>query len=540
MRKYCALIIWLCLAVSLVSAASLGAVYQSDSVEALWIKRLCIETGITPPLPAAPWSGYELYQSLMAIDREALSATGKTHFDILSRRLVGRFDPQYPVHAQVELSPEIYVQTNEDTTLTGRDWARGYADRQGMLSVSAETLFGEHVYGLFDFEAKNTVNYERLSEGETSFIGTFQTNDVLFSPDVQLENRAPFNAFAGYSDPHISLIAGRGVVSLGRGNTGNLLVGDHVDFHDFTRFSAANNTVAYTFLTLSYDGIDNEGTAQALSFDENMRLFIAHHLAVNLGKRIRLSLAETALFYTSRLDLRMFSPLMFIHNYNNFDETNNAMQAELEVALARGVSFHIQAMVDQIALFGETLNATPNAWGVLGGLDFAIPLGKGLLTGWAEGVYTSPYLYLRGTDDWNLSLIGAHAMWSGAGIDYIGYQYGPDSIVAALSLGYEEFEKYRICTRVLFGAHGENGRLGNVSSWQLDTGETAFRLISPSGTPEYRLICSVEGGYTLGSSGWSASGCVDAVTAWNYQNIEDESFFDIQISLGVTYAWHII
>lgn len=512
------------------------SIFSIDSSAVRWQKLSSIVSGVNPPSSAGPWTEYELSYDSPFFDNQ------------------NRLSIEHPFVANLDLAFEIYLQNRRDDDFSSSDWYHSYNERQGFINVEGEGIFGNFFFAKFGFEGKNTHNYDNNGQGEAWFKGIFNSNFIL-SSGASLEDTAPFEAVAALAQKNLSLIGGRSKVKYGRGHSGNLLISDNLLYQDFVQFSAWNKTLTYKYLMVGSNLIDGDGKAEPITFRGDTRLFVNHRLEVNITKWLRFTINEGALFYSDRLDFRIFNPLMFLHNYHNsspdledgmYDEVNNYMQFEVEVAIIPKLSFHTQIFIDQIEEIGEMLShnpvgATPNAWGVLSGFELATKLSSGMLSAYIEAVYTSPYLYLRGNEEdtnfdskggWNLSLLAAHDTRTSYGVGYFGYNYGPDTVLVEGGVEYEVLQSYKVGFTLQFGAFGAKALLKDLN---LETGQAAFNLVSPSGNVTYRLVNSVEGFYYLGKSKVRLNGALDQINIWNSGNYQNT----IQFTVGVNYSLDI-
>ena len=536
------------------AANPLARIYTADDPLFTWVDRLAMESGSLIVSSAGPWSAYELYGYLMGIDRGRLSPQGQETWHALEQRLLYPYGTDKAegllADGGINLALEVYLQSNEGE-VDERDWVYDWKQRAGIGSIYGEAVIGDYLYGILDIEAKKS----RYRNDDDIYAGRINTNIEL--REYYLENRTPATAFAAHSGAHHSFIFGRETLSWGRGYTGTLLIGDHADFHDFLQFSAYQEGLKYSAVAMHFDTIRSSGKrAEFLNFADDIRLFTAHRLEFNITPAVRFAATETALFLAPRLDLRMFSPMMYLHNYWNrrgsagdfFDEVKNAFQFELEVRLAPGVHAYSQLFLDQLQTQGEIDHLggkddmPPPAYGALAGITYALPWRSGYITGYLEGVYTSPFLYLPGGtgDDYNLAYIRANRIRSGSGLGFIGYRHGPDSVIAGAQIGYEEYRRFALFGSILFGLQGEKGLYIHGKDQQMESGSDVFGLTSPTGIPEYLLIGGIGGEVFIPGTHILLYGQMHAVTRWNSGHETGNTFFDIQGVLGASYSLSVL
>lgn len=558
MRMKKVLVIACIAAVALQAAASpLSRIYSADDELYRHIELLSIAAGIVPPSSASPWSGYELAMHLERIDHRALTQQGRSLYEA-STDALHLWNKPYPHKARISLTPEIYLNVNGHEQMTYRDWGYDVSYRRPFAYLEAEAVLGERFYSVFSAEARKEVKHMLPDPGEQNLgFGSFSSN-IVFSPEY-VEYAFPYKAFAGTATDSLTFLAGRDTLSWGRGNTGNLFIGDHAPYHDFISFRAYGDVISYRFLTMQFDELDKLGRSREFHISEqNLRLFVAHRLEAQLSPRFAAAVTEGALFYTSRLDLRLVSPVMLMHNFMNYDELKNFFHFDIDYILAPGLLAYGQFFLDQYQLPVEVEkyregDILPNAFGLLGGIQLAKPAGAGYITGYAEAVLTSTYLYLRRnigedddintkhytTDHWNLDLVQGTNIGGVRGTSFLGYRWGPDSVFTAVQIGYEVPRRFSIHGEVLFGIQGEQGLLVEGKTQLVPTGKEHLNQIFPSGTVEYRLTGGVSGELNLRGVPAVLYGKVHAVNRWFVRENQREHVLDLQVSAGAQVSLHV-
>ena len=542
------------LSVSLLLANPLSKIYQNDDPALGLLQALSIEAGILPLTSAGPVSGHDILRHIEKLEGSPLSESSKVKLKSLRDMATAPLsDP--PIGARITLSPEFYANT--DSSSKERDWVDRYNERDPFLYAEAESIFADTIYGTLTYSFMKRLNEEDFSGGSTNFP---YVNSIS---ETQLQNSVPHTAFIGVSGSRWAVVLGRDTLAWGNGNTGNLMIGNHVPYHDFLHVSMSNSKLRYTFLALPMNSIDSEGNAIIPDDDQTFwntlfhgtlsRIYLTHRLEADVLSWLKISLTEGTLFYTSRMDLRMFNPLMFIHNFQNFGEVNNTMTLEVEATLAPRWLLHAQFLLDQFQTAGEQ-NAydeeqiPPNAYAGLLALNYVRPLEHGFLKGYIEGVYTSPYVYLRagdntgnyGTDEnteYNLDLVHAVNMrYTRGSIAFLGYQYGPDTIVASTGLTYEHNNGFGLIGDLRLLIQGEKGLRIEDKDQQVVTELSELNRLSPTGTPTYSLIFGLGGYMTIAETNVRVKAKINWVNRWHL----NDHTMDTQILLGANYSLHIL
>ncbi len=527
MQKGPVFIILIFFSCSLFASNPLAYVYQVDDPILLEVQALSLGSGINAFSSSGPISGYELSGHLKKIDRASLSSSLKTTYDRIDEQL------QNPLSGRiwdVSLDAVFEAYGNTNSSLGHYEWVEEYTERQPFLYAEAETVFGDHAYGIFSYALQDA-----FSEDDFSGIAT-NNPFILDGVDFAVQNTLPHTAFLGFSNEWGSIIIGRDAISLGRGNTGNLMLGSHVPYHDFFQGGLFNSLFKYTFLAIPMNQlitqamIDDGRTSGNLGeawipwkdpssaeidtwhtlFNGALyRVYIAHRLEVDFFPWWRLSITEGTLFYVDTLDPRIFSPLQFNHNLQNFGEVNNSIGFESEITLSSNWMLDIQFFLDQFQTGGEQdTDGTlpPNALALLVGSSYRYEKQGWVFDGFFEGVYTSPFAYLRTGDhtdnydddiyedtQYNLDFVHAVNMEDRvSGVDWLGYVYGPDSIVLAASLNASSGD-WSISPSVRYMVQGERGLMIEGKE-QLVIEQLAedINMLSPSGNnPMHSLITGI-------------------------------------------------
>jgi len=538
------------------TATPLARVFEEDSPYITRINDLSTAAGILPLSAAPPLTGYELQRQLDALKQlRSLPASVRSYISQIEGELFTEEDTY--IRSLITLSPEFYA--NIDEQAKEWEWVERYAAREPILSAQAETIFADHLFSIFTYGIEKRLNSEDFQRPNFSFPYTENTSET------NLQNSFPQTAYMAYASEHATSVFGRDTLAWGHGNTGNLVIGNHVPYHDFFLASTSNSVLKYSFLTVPMNELDAFGEAvipttaptseywNTLFHGTNVRIAIAHRLEARFSPRLRISLTEWTMHYADRLDIRMLSPVMLLHNYQNFGEVNNTITLEIESALSEGLLLDFQFFLDQFQTAGELAayaQAPPAAYAALLGLRYVRPTARGSLLGYIEGVYTSPFVYLRagdhtenygeeGTEEtmYNLDFVHAVNMRYGDGsVNYLGYLYGPDSVVAAAKLAYTRHGQYEVFGDVRFIAHGERGILAEEGDQSLKFGTDAMDMTSPTGTATYRLITGAGGSCRLQSLPVTLYGNTYFINTW-YDGVYSH---DVQLSLGARYTFTIL
>ncbi|WP_422479493.1 hypothetical protein [Pleomorphochaeta sp. DL1XJH-081] len=563
-------LILLGLSLSLVSANPLSRIYQIDDPILEKIVQLSIESGVNAPSSGGPISGHELLKHIQLIDYSKLSPLSKQQYEEIEDYIQTPFTDKDWDYS-ILFSQGIYANTQSDTAPS--DWIQRYNDRSPLLYGEVESVLGKSVYGTISYALQKAYR-------EADFSGIASNNPFLINnEDSALQNSVPHTAFMGTSGDSYTLVFGRDSIRYGRGNTGNLMVGDQAPYHDFLLASVTGKQIKYTFLALPmnelisreifenridpsgeselgeawYPHLNPAGSWHTLFHGTLTRIYLSHRFEINPSPRLRFSLTEGTLFYVDRMDLRMFSPLMFLHNLQNFGEVNNSMGLEIEWLFSPGWLLNTQLFLDQFQTGGEqdtTAEIPPNAYAGLVGIRNEKVMDEWRNSNYMEAVYTSPYVYLRTADnthnyvsgdetyaneEYNLDFVHAVSMEDGkSGVSWLGYTYGPDSIVLALKSKFTHKNKFSIDASLRFIVQGERGLLIENKEQQVILQKVEdINTPSPSGpTPEFTLVVGTAGSMVIPNTSITIHGSYYLVNRW----FDYDYSMDHQTMVGLKYS----
>ena len=551
--------------ISSVSANPLARIYQVDDPLLNKIEAISLESGVNPFSSAGPVSGYELARHLESIKTQNLTTRTRELYDSVKQSL---YDPYTSKmwDSTIRITQEGYFNTDKEAKYY--EWVEGYTTRHPLLYGQAETTFGDNAYGIFSYALQKAFR-------ESDFSG-FKTNNplVLDGGNTAVQNSVPHTAFLGFSGPWYSLVVGRDAIRIGRGSTGNFMVGSHVPYHDFLQLSLSNKKLKYTFLAIPMNELvtqdktndmDQSDLGQAwyphLNQDEDIawhtlfhgtrrRTYIAHRLEADIMPWWRMAITEGTMLYIDTIDLRMFNPLMFLHNLQNFGEVNNTLGIETEITLSKRWALDIQLFIDQLQTSAEqsATELPPNANALLIGGRFRYPKEDWTFSGFIEGVYTSPFVYLRTGDStqnydptktdtqFNLDLVHAVSMEEGrSGVNWLGYVYGPDSIVLATKVAGAYKNRFEIFSDIRLIIQGERGLKieGKEQKVELQPAGN-INMISPSGpNPTYFLILGLGASMDIPKTDVSVYARNYWVNSWD--NSGNQANY--QLTLGASYEF---
>ncbi len=193
---------------------------------------------------------------------------------------------------------------------------------------------------------------------------------------------------------------------------------------------------------------------------------------------IRFGILEATLVQ-SGFELKHLNPLMIMHSFGSWEDSDYVSDIEKEyygeahICQYMGISLEItpfkysrlyflyaqNEMQTPLELGSANANSIPDSLGFQAGFELTIPdKNNGWWTGTLEGIYTSPFCYIKQGADWSLYST-RNDMQSNSSVplcSWIGSPFGPDAIGFQARVSYSQISKWNAELDYLFLAHGTN------------------------------------------------------------------------------------
>lgn len=207
-------------------------------------------------------------------------------------------------------------------------------------------------------------------------------------------------------------------------------------------------------------------------------LYMHHVEARPIFDWIKIGISEATLVQ-SGFEIKHLNPLMIMHSYGSWEDSDYVsddeenIYGEAHICQYMGVSLEFtpfkysrlymlyaqNEMQTFYELGSASANSIPDSLGFQMGFELNIPDSKG---GWwnsaIEGVYTTPFCYIKQGADWSLYAT-RNDMQNNTSVplcSWIGSPFGPDALGAQLKVGYVQPRKWSAEFNYLFVAHGTN------------------------------------------------------------------------------------
>ncbi len=478
---------------------------------------LAFETGITSMAVSAPLSMAELRGCLDDISYDELSVQGQREYrriaDYMNEQWLGFSSKVISVGVAPSLNPEAFVKT-----AAAVDWFYDYYMRSPIISVPARISAANLITVETDLYLGQ--NYRTMAEHDT-WINIPLSADGI---DANFPKRASVSGGNSFLNFHV----GMGEMDAGRAQTGNLLLSRYMTGASYAQFSLFSPRIRFS--------------TNIIEMNVNKYLYM-HRLELRPFRRVSIALIE-GVMVNAPLELRYLNPAMIFHSmaawrdygdYNsgqvdgdqyesNDSRIGSCFGVTIEINPWKYIRVYGQFGMNQFQTTFERENYSdsaaiiPNSIAFLGGLESWIPLAEtGYLYLGAEGVYTSPWMYILSDKGWSFfrsrrELVSPNA--SAYIYNWTGSPFGPDSIAVQVKTGWNVPGNYSVYAGWRMWIQG--GRSQDFSIFEKDehyypkSVEEAAEA-TPTGTPVYDNRMFLTGSWdplswlTLGSTvsfGW--------------------------------------
>ncbi len=495
---------------------------------------LSVEAGFSLLNTPRPWSEAEILKIIDQLEYRELSGTGKSAYDQILRDIEKTAlysEENFSADISVGAALEAFLHTSDDET----QWTYGFEDRLPFLTITAETWFNSGFYAVLDPDLKESRFVIDQTDSEGNYVG-----DVFNIPSEfgELNYHFPDRGFLSAGGENWNFQIGRDQLEYGNGETGKLLISSRPDYYDFFKLKGFADNFSYTWTYINLERYTD------LDLPDESRFIADHEINVRLFNILTLSVNESVLFDGEEAELQYISPLIVFHNIYRHNEINEsisniAMTTGFNLVPISGLEIYGEFLLDEFqtwieqAEYGEGVASTPNAIAYMAGARGAVPIGPGYLNGFLEYIYTSPWCYLLepagGSFAWThtetTDVLNKRA-WV---IKPLGYEYGPDTMAFAGSIGYSVPAVFDVKLTLNYVLKGENYI---TTTWTDAAGAAA--LTTPSGIPEKRFIAGLSGNYKVFSF-FTVASDLAFITIHNYGHTEGNVFSDFQTAFSAIF-----
>ena len=289
--------------------------------------------------------------------------------------------------------------------------------------------------------------------------------NMPYEPD-QIEFFQPFLAYASlgyvFDSWGFNVNCSRQGLQVGKTLTGSVIYNSTFQTDFFLQFNLYNHYLKYNM--------------DVVQVSKNRYMYLHSLDIIPYFKWLKVGILEGT-FVNDSFEMRFLNPLMFMHSHgawsDNLTEQESHWLSEANICQYMGIQVEIvpcknmrlyalyaqnelQSEAEKSSLHGKCL---PDSFGIQLGIEYSkTDKSGGYWFSALEGIYTSPFLYIKQGSLWSLysSRFDMQKNGSVPICSWIGSPFGPDAIGAKAVLRYERPYKWNLEAGYLFVAHGTN------------------------------------------------------------------------------------
>ena len=503
-------------------------IWEGNSPVILSINQLYILNGLAEPSNSGPSSTSELLYSLDRLIKYIHTIPKEQEFlyqqvlDTLHQEARIIIEEDASVAISLHYSFETYIHANASDITEESLWNPRWINRLPIVSIPIDV----NLFNLFSSSVDVVIMKRLLDyEDESVYSSIISTNHSL-RDFFQLDFNWPYKAIAAMGGDRWNFQMGRDKLSLGPGHTGNLLLSDHLPFHEYGQFKTWFGPLKFVAQFIGFPSPKelDEG-------DDTIKMLATHRLEWGITPNIHIAITEAMMYQDEVLDPRFFNPMMIYHQYFMPDRSNSFLTVELIASLFQGFSLYGQIAMDDVKFLGES-ETIPDAFGWQLGFNYSWITTSSTYSLWIEHVHTDPYLYLRDEINYIVSFKNGGTYIE----NYLGYPLGGDAHVYALGITWDSLDIFTGYASLQWSTKGE---ISFDSAYPpLDPLTT-----TPTGIPETTLRATIGGTYNILTPSWglpdsyfSIHGTISYIMIDNFQHVLHQLVHDLQCSFAVSYT----
>lgn len=520
---------------------------------------LYLLAGKGTPSGSRPWTKAEAQAILGGVRKENLQAVARSLYTSIQKKVEAplrwNFSDGFSLSAYADVSVENYIHSNSEFSSYGA-WDYSYVDRKPLVRLRLDMAVSDFFYTYSDLQygyglhtKDDTLDY--LGPGE--MVGALiPANSGLYYVDentklVQYEKWYANNIITStthidFQTPKRSVISlgserwnatfSRDRISWGNSKIGNFILDDHVDFHEYLRFTTYSEYFKYEVLVVFFDTYHASTSI--------LRMLLAHRLEFRPWSKVSFAVSENVMYQDDKLDLRFLNPSFIFHNLNERNKFNAIAHIELAYVPFAGFRLYGQFALDQAVAPNEGDNPELPAWGMSLGADYAAAFAQGVLQSSIEASMTIPHMYRRDTVDFLMARryagLNTNA-WDAVKLDYIGSPYGGDALVLHARTLYKVADVGSLSLAVTGVLKGDVDMFTVLDDSFSEYGTTMFSddVIHTS------FIATLAGALDVGfSTAWQVYAQVSVLAKGSYlqsQQAFNPHAWDVQFVMGTTFSF---
>ncbi len=432
------------------------------------LETLCMESKSEYFFETQPMTIGEMKFYFQRLPYENLSQSGKILYEKV-KSFLNKNDDFFPnlelrFFTNLQVNPEFYYKSNPDV-----DWSFNYFIREFPITLPIIIGFSDYVtiepdfmLGKNQFAANEPYNFTNIPYAGYQFEFSFP----------RFAYGAVGHAFDKWG---VNFIAAREGMQIYNTQLGSIIYNRTFET-DF--YCSLNLYTEYLKYSLHIAEVDNT------------KFLYLHQLNMIPFRWLKINVLEGSLL-NAPFELRYLNPFMIMHQFGSWTQYGAALSENENKYYEEGRFCAYLAFMFEVTPFknfkiyglysqNEILDfagarddhalSYPDSLGGQLGFQYNINLkDKGMIKTYLEGVYTSPYLYVKQSPEWSLYRSRINMLNGEETVTWIGSPFGPDSFAVILKTEYDSQEKWKAGIGYTFSIHGENSASSLFSQYDDQT-----------------------------------------------------------------------
>lgn len=416
------------------------------------LETLSAETKTTMILATQPMSVGEIEFFLKEINYDILSDAGKVVYERVLNYLNDKQDfveaEEFRFYINLKLTPEFYYRSNKNIK-----WSFDpYYIKDNAVTMPVIIGFSDYFTFQSDF-------FYGMQPAVVNYPDNF--TNIPFDPGLSNFYYPEFSYFSSnflFNKWGVSAHIGKKGLQLGNSNMDSIIYSKRFDTDFYTQLNLYNKYMKYSM-----------SVSQILT-DKYVYL---HQLTFRPHKIVNFAIIEGSLI-NAPFELRFLNPFNIMHEFgawHDYDPNDEQIYGESHFCAYFALTFEIvpiknmriyglyaqNEMIDPGSGLSEESRSVPCGMGGQVGIEYNIPLKNNAhLKTNIETIYTSPFLYLKGSPDWSLYTEKNDEYGNPKFCSWMGSPAGPDSFIVQASAMYDSNKKWNITSKYKFMIHGDN------------------------------------------------------------------------------------
>ena len=419
------------------------------------LESLCMESKTDFFFETQPMTIGEILFYFRKIPYEKLSANGQKNWEKVKAFLTKNEDffpeEELRLFGNVKVNPEFYYKSNSDI-----DWSFDYYVKDFFITIPLIIGFSDYVTIEPDFI---------IGKNQPSMAKPDNFTNIVYSGDhfEFLFPRFAYGATGRVFDKWgFNFYAAKEGLQIYNTQLGSIIYNRTFETDFYCSLNLYTEYLKYSMHVAQVD---------------NTKFLYLHQVNMRPFRWLKVGVLEGSLL-NAPFELRYLNPFMLMHQFGSWEQYGHLLTENEDKYYGEGrfcayfglmfevlpfTNFKLYGMFAQNEILdlggsrSDQALSVPDSIGFQLGMQYNINLkDNGVIKTYLEGVYTSPYLYVKQSPEWSLYRTRDNMQTSGYTNTWIGSPFGPDCFAVTLKADYDSQKKWQAGVAYLFSIHGEN------------------------------------------------------------------------------------